>query len=283
MTKMTVSMLVALSVVLCIGVVGAQPMAGLYTINVPGGGPRDYTTFQAAANAVNTNGISDSVVFDVYAKTGDYNEQVSLKTYTNTGSKWVKFRAAAGQNVRVYYAAAWNTGVIQNSGNALNYKIENLTLDCVSAGQGAALYINGTCPGWTIRNCRLIGSSTSGSGGFKATSTVTGDTLVNDSIAVVAGDGINVSGGTCYFDGNAITSSSSGTSNGIITNGAAGLRLHGRSLLAIGDRYGWESDRRDRTLQHRHQRGGRDVCQQPDCHDHCERPGLQHEQLGRRY
>ena len=82
MTRMTMSALVALGVALSIGMVGAQPMAGLYTINAPGGGPRDYTTFQAAANAVNNDNIGDTVVFDVYAISGDYKEQVLLKTYS---------------------------------------------------------------------------------------------------------------------------------------------------------------------------------------------------------
>ena len=221
MNKITVSALVALVVVLSFGVVGAQPMAGLYTINAPGGGPRDYTTFQAAADAVNNDNIGDTVVFDAYAVSGDYHEQVLLKTYSGPAGKWVKFRAADGQSVRVYGTAAWNTGVIQNSGNAVNYKLENLTIECDS-GQGNALYINGTCPGWTVRNCRLINNSFSGSAAFKATSTVTGDTIINDSISVVGADGVNVQGGTCYFDGNVITNTGTGVCNGIITNGAAG-------------------------------------------------------------
>ena len=232
MGNMKVTAVLALCVFLCAGVGFAQPMAGVYTINAPGGGPRDYTTFTAAANAVNADGIGDTVVFDVYAVSGDYNEQVLLKTYAGSTGKWVKFRAADGQNVRVYYAAAWNTGVVQNSGNAVNYKLENLTLECVSSGQGNALYINGTCPGWAVRNCRLINSSTSGSAGFKATSAVTGDSLIGDSITVVGADGINVQAGTCYFDGNVITNTGTGVCNGIITNGAAGTFVNNRIMVA---------------------------------------------------
>ena len=104
----------------------------------------------------------------------------------------------------------------------------NLTIEC-DTGQGNALYINGTCPGWTVRNCRLINSSTSGSAAFKVTSTATGDTIINNSISVGMGDGISV---------------------------------QGRDLLLRGQRH---HEYRDRGLQrHHHQRCGRDVRQQRD-------------------
>ena len=218
-------------------------LSGVYTINAPGGGPRDFPSFSAAANTVNTYGISDTVVIEAYAVSGDYYEQVNIKTFVGPPGKWVKFRAAEGESVRVHYGVAWNTGVIQNSGNAVNYKFENLIIECVS-GQGNASVHQRHVPG--LDRAQLPAHQQLCQRLSRVQGREHGDRRHDCQQLDFRGHG----------------------------------RRHqcaGRDLLLRGQRH---HEYRDRGLQrHHHQRRGRDVRQQRDYGCLVQRPGHEHQQL----
>ena len=88
-------------------------LTGTFTIDNTGA-KADFTSFKAAANTLNSNGVCGSVVFNVASSS--YNESVILKTIPGTSpTDTVTFQSKTGVNTDVVLDTAWGGGYSSHS------------------------------------------------------------------------------------------------------------------------------------------------------------------------
>ncbi|MEI6507263.1 MAG: GEVED domain-containing protein, partial [Bacteroidota bacterium] len=116
-------------------------MSGIYTIDPAGSGATNYTTFNLAASALATGGISGPVTFNVAA--GTYNEQVTIPgTILGSPTNSITFQSASGtaSSVVLTFSGTSNNFTLRLSGSN-NIKFRNMTVTATNVTYGTALAI----------------------------------------------------------------------------------------------------------------------------------------------
>ena len=134
-------------------------LSGTYTI---GGASPDYATFSAAVIALNTNGVSGPVTFNV--RTGTYNENIII-TVSGTSTNTITFQSESGNSSDVtltYSSASSSLGTVKLDG-ADYITFRKMTIQATGASYSRVIYLKIGVNNTTIQNCRLIGSNTTSS------------------------------------------------------------------------------------------------------------------------
>lgn len=199
-------------------------MSGVYTINPAGVGPRNYTSFTNAINALQCGGALGAIVFDV--SSGTYNEQLTFGIIPGASTtNRIVFRSATlnRSNVILTFgptSAATNYVVTFNGTQYVNF--EHMTVRNTNATNGRVFQlglagsVNSANIG--IRNNNVEGMSVTtssdanaliyGASGTNATDiNIANNTLLNGSMAVFLGGQniINNYSLRCQIDSNVIT------------------------------------------------------------------------------
>ncbi len=100
---------ISLLALLLTGVLGLKAqMSGTYTI----GGSGTYSSFSAAVSALNSQGISGDVTFNVAS--GTYTENITINNFTGNGSHKVTFKSANNDSTAVVLQYASGTSTSNN-------------------------------------------------------------------------------------------------------------------------------------------------------------------------
>jgi hypothetical protein len=177
----------------------AQPLNGTYTI---GGTTPNYPDMAAAVAALNTNGISGDVIFNIRLGTYTTNNQVTINNFTNAGGNRVTFQSETGSKADVSLSAngtSTNNFVIRLNG-ASNVTFRNLTIINPNTSFGRVIEFVGAASRDSIYNCDL-------SGGVTTTS--------SENLAVIFA--------------NALTGTNNVIHNNVIWNGSYGISFKGTS------------------------------------------------------
>ncbi len=128
-------------------------LSGNYTINPSGSGSSNYASFTAAASALNSNGVSGDVHFEVVS--GSFSNNISLSAFSGSGSYDVVFKGAGIDSTTI----TSSTNTVQLSGG------DNITFrDMKIASTGArAVDITSTSDDCSFRNCEIDAGATSSS------------------------------------------------------------------------------------------------------------------------
>ncbi len=142
-----------LALLLCFSPLYAQ-LQGTYTI---GGSSPNYTTMNAAAADLTSQGVSGAVVFELRA--GSYTEQIELGAVNGaSATNTITFRSASGnaEDVTISHTATGSTDnyVVLFSG-ASHYRIENLTLTAGGTTYARVIAVLDEADDLTIENNRL--------------------------------------------------------------------------------------------------------------------------------
>jgi PKD repeat protein len=137
--------------------------AQLSGTKVIGSAPSDYTTFTAAVNALNSQGISASVIFEV--KPGTYNEQITINNISGaSATKTITFRSQNldTASVKLVYAssgsASNNFVVFLDDADYVTF--DHLTIWRTGSSNYAQVFdISNGATYNTIQNCRVIGTT----------------------------------------------------------------------------------------------------------------------------
>lgn len=128
----------------------SQPLSGTYTI---GGTTPDYATFNAAAAALETNGVSGPVVFNI--RNGTYNESVYLSNISGSSAlNTITFQSESGDSSQVLltYGGAANTFQWDTARYAT---IRKISIRNTNNGSQAALILGARAHHFTVQNCVL--------------------------------------------------------------------------------------------------------------------------------
>lgn len=136
----------------------AQPLSGTYTINSSGG---NYTSFTAAVNDLQANGVSGPVIFQVAS--GTYTEQISIGSIVGTSLiNTVSFVGATGDSTDVVLqfnaTTAANNYTVQLSGGA-HIRFASMTLSALGLTYGRVVHVDGISDYLTIEKCRVEGAT----------------------------------------------------------------------------------------------------------------------------
>jgi parallel beta-helix repeat protein len=187
-------------------------MAQLSGTKVIGSAPSDYTTFTDAVNALTSQGISASVIFEV--KSGTYNERITIGSITGaSATKTITFRSQALDSSAVTLSYASSASATDNFVVYLNdadyVKFSYMTIKRTGTNNYAqVLEISNGATHNTFEYCNITGTS--------AASTTTFTALVGST--------------------NALEDSYNVFQNNTFTGGSYGLNLLGRgsSMLDPG-------------------------------------------------
>uniref|UniRef100_UPI00258A52D8 HYR domain-containing protein n=1 Tax=Algoriphagus sp. TaxID=1872435 RepID=UPI00258A52D8 len=115
------------------------PMSGEYTINSGISGDRNFQSFDAAINAMISNGINGAVVFKV--ATGTYTERVTIPGITGiSASNSITFESASGNPADVNLlssATSTETNFVLRLDNAKHVRLRNFTVGTTIAGSNS--------------------------------------------------------------------------------------------------------------------------------------------------
>lgn len=126
----------------------SQPLSGTYTI---GGSSPDYTTFTAAASALQTNGVSGPVVFNV--RNGTYTESVYLRNISGSSpTNTITFQSESGDSSQVLltYSGAANTFQWDTAHYAT---VRKISIRNTNIATQAALILGSHAHHFTVQNC----------------------------------------------------------------------------------------------------------------------------------
>ncbi|MFY0672096.1 MAG: PKD domain-containing protein [Bacteroidia bacterium] len=187
-------------------------MSGTYSIDKTSSATRNYTSFTAAVNALNSVGVSGAVKFEV--ANGNYNEQITLlyvsgSSTTNT----ITFVGKDSSKVSLNYNCSQYEAVIKVNA-AANFVFEGMTIKSTNASYGYGVHITSSAENISIRNCRVEVSATS-----------------NVPVECVP---VNVAGGTVTTNGD--NGEKIEVTNSVLRGGYYGLNIRGtnNSLLSEG-------------------------------------------------
>ncbi len=152
-----------LTVLVCCRISFAQtPLSGDYTIDsdqVTGG--TNFNSFTDAADALNTNGVSGTVVIDVHPelKTGFFTEQITLKEIPGaSATNTITFRSQTGNPDDVilrYNAAGIGDNWVVQLDSADYIIFQNLTISATNTALARVFYIRNEANNNTITGCKL--------------------------------------------------------------------------------------------------------------------------------
>ncbi len=126
---------------------------GNYTINASGSGVNNFTSFSAAAAALNCGGISGPVKFTVAA--GTYNEQITLTAIVGSSiTNTITFDGDTALNRVITFSPTVNTEYHTiRLNNASNITFRNLNIQNNGVSQGAGIHLMAACNNIKIKNC----------------------------------------------------------------------------------------------------------------------------------
>jgi len=147
-----------LFIFMILGVLAYSQLSGTYTI---GGTSPNYATFSAAVSALNTQGVSGPVVFNV--RNGTYNEQISIGSVTGTSAvNTVTFQSESADNtmVTLYYTptSGANYTILFNGSDYIRF--DKMTLRAVGAAYANVIQFGTNTTYNTVSNCIIEGTNT---------------------------------------------------------------------------------------------------------------------------
>lgn len=144
-------------------------LTGNYTI---GGTNPDYSTVTAAVNALHSQGVSNSVVFNI--RPGTYSEQITINSVSGVNaSKTVTFQSENGDSTSVIITYPSSTTNINNFALKLNntdYLIfKKITLERSGSNSYSQIVdISGGATYNKFQNCKFVGNTASSSAIYSA-------------------------------------------------------------------------------------------------------------------
>lgn len=142
-------------------------LSGSYTINPAGGGFPNFTTFSAAIDSLESQGISASVVFNV--SDGFYDEQFIIDSIPGTSATdTIIFQSVSGDSTLVFlahtYSGSGDNYIVQTNGaDYITFKGMSFDATAGSSGYGIAFLMNnGGSNNIRITNCEFFGKDGSG-------------------------------------------------------------------------------------------------------------------------
>lgn len=183
-------------------------MHGIYTI---GGITPDYTTFTAAANALNLRGVDGAVTFNV--RNGTYTEQVILGAPVTGASaiNTITFQSESGirDSVKLTFAATVNANYLLKFNNTSYVKISAITFLPINATYSRGIEFAGTSSFDTIENCKIVALTSSMGPGIYANALAGGKNVIRNNSFTLCQHGISWTGTNAtnpsdgnVFDGN---------------------------------------------------------------------------------
>ncbi len=144
--------------------VWAQPLNGTYTIYGTGA---DYSNLAAAANDLNSRGVSGPVIFKIRPGTWTSSStsqaniiNVSGSSATNTITFEAENNSAATTEIRnTNTSSSSNSNYIFRFNNSKYVTVRNLTLNKTFSSNGRCLYYNGAAQYNVVENCVLTGGT----------------------------------------------------------------------------------------------------------------------------
>jgi len=141
------------------------PLAGTYTIDFNGSGDRNFTSIMDAAEALNLNGISAPVIFQIANRT--YSGQIELANIEGSSTaNTVTFESASGNNTDVVISFTPNStkNFVWSLNNTSHLRIRNLTISVngTSTTVGRNFVGSGTINDFQAENVRFLGGNMSG-------------------------------------------------------------------------------------------------------------------------
>ena len=177
---------------------------GTYTI---GGTSPNYATLTAAANALNTLGISGNVTFNI--RPGTYNERINIQSVPgNNASRTILFKAENNDSASVVIATTSASNIdnyVVAVQNTQNVQFSRLTFKGPSSGSYGIVFSIYIVPGFKLQRCRVSGITT------------TTATAANQDV-------IQFSGGTGYE-----------ISNSTIRGGYRGIGIYGGETVPVNN------------------------------------------------
>ncbi|MBE0642558.1 MAG: hypothetical protein IH600_00585, partial [Bacteroidetes bacterium] len=130
------------------------PMSGIYTINPTGSGSRNFTSFTAAINALQTYNVGAAVTFQVAAAT--YNEQLTFPEISGaSATKTITFDGGTGNAatriITYNVATSYQSVITLNGADFLKFK--NLTVNSVNSTYGYGFLFTAQASDNEISNC----------------------------------------------------------------------------------------------------------------------------------
>ena len=212
---------------------------GLNGIKTIGGTTPDYVTIADAITALETNGVCDSVIFDI--RPGTYTESLDIDLFSSSGVGKAVFRSSTGIATDViitknYTVSGSNRLIDINQADKVIFR--KLTLKVTGSACSNVLYTEGDCEGIEVSNCIIRGSTcTTVSSGGAAISFITGDKktnrIVNNDISLGV-YGIYFSPGSGKFANNLLIENNyidSSYRAGIIINRPQNLSIHNNDIF----------------------------------------------------
>lgn len=207
----------------------AGALSGTYTIGSGG----DYPTFSAAANALNTFGISGAVTFNVIS--GTYTDQIILYAITGASStNTITFQSQSGDssNVILQFASnATNNFVLKLDGT--DYcTFKNMTIKSIGTAYGTVVGITNNSDWNTFTNNQIISTANAAANGagiyFSGAGGANDNHITNNYINVVGDYGV-------YMQGSGTTTLQAGTEieNNVIMHGRYGVYAYYQNAIKI--------------------------------------------------
>jgi hypothetical protein len=139
----------------CISSLAQTPMAGTYTIGATGS---NYTTINAAVNALKSNGVNGAVVCNI--KSGTYPEIITIPTINGTSSNnKITFQSASGQNDDVKINGLSPGTYIEHHiirlDSAQFINLKNLTVENLNTTYASGIHITNGTADLSIENCKI--------------------------------------------------------------------------------------------------------------------------------
>ncbi len=173
---------------------------GPYTINPSGSGPTNFTSFSAAAAALNCGGMNGPVTFTV--SPGIYNEQFTLSGIQGLSAvNRLTINGVSAANRTITFNPTVNSmGHTIRIQNAPFVSIRNLTILSSGASFGAPVHILGSSSNASVKNC-IIGFTGSA---VSSTSSAYNAVIINNNADVTNPTGTGSAGSGIEIDSNNI-------------------------------------------------------------------------------
>ncbi|MCF8298581.1 MAG: hypothetical protein K9J13_13620, partial [Saprospiraceae bacterium] len=207
----------------------AGSLSGTYTIGTGG----DYPTFSAAANALNTFGISGAVTFNVFS--GTYTEQIILNAISGTSStNTITFQSQSGDSTNVILQFASNATnnfvLILDGTDYCTFK--NMTIKSIGTTYGTVVELTNNSDFNTFTNNQIISianAAANGAGIYSYGAGGANDNHITNNYINVLGDyGI-------HMRGSGTTTLQAGTEieNNVIMHGRYGVYAYYQNAVKI--------------------------------------------------
>ena len=190
-------------------------MAGVYTIDPAGSGPRNFVSFSSAASNLDQFGVSADVTFNVASST--FNEQIVLPEIpTASANKRISFVGNGQTNTIITWSG--NFGTITFNGGDY-YTLRDLTVRNTGTSNACALFFTNNANYNIVENCSLGVAITTSSSVYNI-----------------------VFSSAMSFTGNGTHGNYNKFNNNTIDGGYAGVRMQGTNSTSVTTGYLWGNE-----------------------------------------